>query len=105
MSHARLFADGSYGTLLGCSDSKYTQNPFKLASNSSNNSADLLRLICRDELQEGEGEGQMQAELSKLADDLVQKFEDQWKATAENLDSASKAFDNLEGRAITCCIT
>ena len=59
----------------------------------------LLTLVCREEQQEGEGEGQMQAELSKLADDLVQKFEDQWKATAENLESASKAFDNLEGTA------
>lgn len=39
----------------------------------------------------------MQVDLSKLADDLVQKFEDQWKDTAENLDAASKAFDNLEG--------
>ena len=34
----------------------------------------------------------MQAEFSKLADDLVQKFEDQWKATAEHLNSAYKAF-------------
>ncbi len=39
----------------------------------------------------------MQQDLSKLADDLVQKFEDQWKATAENLNAASKAFDNLDG--------
>ena len=33
--------------------------------------------------------GEMQDELSKLADDLVQKCEDQWKDTAENLDAAS----------------
>ena len=44
----------------------------------------------------------MQQDLSKLADDLVQKFEDQWKATAENLDAASKAFDNLEGTTSVC---
>lgn len=44
----------------------------------------------------------MQQDLSKLADDLVQKFEDQWKATAENLDAASKAFDNLEGMPAAC---
>lgn len=48
------------------------------------------------EEQEGEGEAKAQPDLSKLADDLVQKFEEQWKATAENLDAASKAFDNLE---------
>ena len=39
----------------------------------------------------------MQEELRKLADDLVQKFEDQWRPTAENLDAASKTFDNLSG--------
>lgn len=50
-----------------------------------------------EEQEEGEGDGNMQQELNKLADDLVQKFEDQWKATAENLDAASKAFDNLDG--------
>ena len=44
----------------------------------------------------------MQQDLTKLADDLVQKFEDQWKATAENLDAASKAFDNLEGMNYQC---
>ena len=49
--------------------------------------------------------GEMQDELSKLADDLVQKFEDQWKDTAENLDAASKAFDNLEGTCCSCCFT
>lgn len=43
----------------------------------------------------------MQDDLSKLADDLVQKFEDQWKDTAENLDAASKAFDNLDGKSRT----
>ena len=59
-------------------------------------------LSCRTEEQEGEGEGKMQQDLSKLADDLVQKFEDQWKATAENLDAASKAFDNLEGMTSVC---
>ncbi|DBA84260.1 TPA: hypothetical protein ACH3X2_006318 [Trebouxia sp. C0005] len=48
------------------------------------------------EEQEGEGDAKSQPDLSKLADDLVQKFEEQWKATAENLDAASKAFDNLE---------
>lgn len=57
----------------------------------------MLGASCREEQEGQEGEGQMEAELSKLADDLVQKFEDQWKATAENLDTASKAFDNLEG--------
>ena len=51
---------------------------------------------CRDQEQQAEGDA-MQQDLSKLADDLVQKFEDQWKGTAENLEAASKAFDNLEG--------
>ena len=55
-------------------------------------------MVCRQAAEAAPGE--MQDELSKLADDLVQKFEDQWKDTAENLDAASKAFDNLEG---TCC--
>ena len=59
--------------------------------------------MSREQEEEGEGEGQMQAELSKLADDLVQKFEDEWKATAENLDTASKAFDNLEGDLTAAC--
>ena len=56
-----------------------------------------MAVRCRTEEQEGEGEAKAQPDLSKLADDLVQKFEEQWKATAENLDAASKAFDNLEG--------
>lgn len=56
---------------------------------------ELVWLCCRQAAEEASG--QMQDELSKLADDLVQKFEDQWKDTAENLDAASKAFDNLEG--------
>lgn len=51
---------------------------------------------CRDQEQQAEGPASQQ-DLTKLADDLVQKFEDQWKAAAENLDAASKAFDNLEG--------
>jgi hypothetical protein len=58
---------------------------------------DAMTVCCRTEEQEGEGETKAQPGLSKLADDLVQKFEDQWKATAENLDAAAKAFDNLEG--------
>ena len=51
---------------------------------------------CRDQEQQAEGPATQQ-DLTKLADDLVQKFEDQWKAAAENLEAASKAFDNLEG--------
>ena len=54
---------------------------------------------CRDQEQEAEGEA-MQQDLHTLADDLVQKFEDQWKGAAENLDAASKAFDNLEGETL-----
>ena len=53
---------------------------------------------CRDQEQQAEGPASQQ-DLTKLADDLVQKFEDQWKAAAENLEAASKAFDNLEGAA------
>jgi len=56
-----------------------------------------VAVCCSSKEQEGEGEAKAQPDLSKLADDLVQKFEEQWKATAENLDAASKAFDNLEG--------
>lgn len=48
-----------------------------------------------DQEQQAEGEATPQ-DLSSLADDLVQKFEDQWKGAAENLDAASKAFDNLD---------
>ena len=57
-----------------------------------------LLLHCRDQEQQAEGPATQQ-DLTKLADDLVQKFEDQWKAAAENLEAASKAFDNLEGTA------
>ena len=57
-----------------------------------------LLVYCRDQEQQAEGPATPQ-ELTKLADDLVQKFEDQWKAAAENLEAASKAFDNLEGAA------
>lgn len=53
---------------------------------------------CRDQEQQAEGPATQQ-DLTKLADDLVQKFEDQWKAAADNLEAASKAFDNLEGAA------
>lgn len=57
-----------------------------------------LLVPCRDQEQQAEGPAAQQ-DLTKLADDLVQKFEDQWKAAAENLEAASKAFDNLEGAA------
>ena len=57
-----------------------------------------LLLHCRDQEQQAEGPATQQ-DLTKLADDLVQKFEDQWRAAAENLEAASKAFDNLEGTA------
>ena len=59
---------------------------------------------CRDQKEEAEGPA-VEQDLTKLADDLVQKFEDQWKAAAENLEAASKAFDNLEGAALAvCCV-
>jgi len=57
----------------------------------------VVAVCCSSKEQEGEGEAKAQPDLSKLADDLVQKIEEQWIATAENLDAASKAFDNLEG--------
>lgn len=53
------------------------------------------RCVCRE--QSEEMQGQMQDEIRKLADNLVQKFEEQWTDAAENLEAASKAFDNLEG--------
>ncbi|KAL3158055.1 hypothetical protein ABBQ32_011665 [Trebouxia sp. C0010 RCD-2024] len=48
-----------------------------------------------EQKEEAEGPA-VEQDLTKLADDLVQKFENQWKAAAENLEAASKAFDNLE---------
>ena len=62
-----------------------------------------LYCVCRQAAEEAQG--QMQDDLSKLADDLVQKFEDQWKDTAENLDAASKAFDNLDGKPWTILLS
>ena len=39
----------------------------------------------------------MAAAMEKIADDLVQQFEQEWKPAAENMEKATKAFDDLEG--------
>jgi hypothetical protein len=35
--------------------------------------------------------------MQKAAEDLVEKFEEQWKPAMENLDEAAAAFDDLNG--------
>eukprot|EP00891_Asterochloris_glomerata_P001609 jgi/Astpho2/1609/e_gw1.00028.9.1_t len=37
------------------------------------------------------------AAMEKIADDLVQQFEQEWKPAAENMEKATKAFDDLKG--------
>ena len=39
----------------------------------------------------------MEAAIQKAADELVEKFEEQWKPAMENLQEADMAFDDLEG--------
>ena len=39
----------------------------------------------------------MAAAMEKIADDLVQQFEQEWKPAAENMEKATKAFDDLDG--------
>ncbi len=48
---------------------------------------------CRDE----EAKESMEEAIQKAADELVEKFEEQWKPAMENLQEADAAFDNLEG--------
>ncbi len=48
---------------------------------------------CRKE----EGKESMEEAIQKAADELVEKFEEQWKPAMENLQEADAAFDNLEG--------
>ena len=39
----------------------------------------------------------MEAAIQKAADELLEKFEEQWKPAMENLQEADMAFDDLEG--------
>lgn len=40
----------------------------------------------------------MEEAIQKAADELVEKFEEQWAPAMENLQEADAAFDNLEGK-------
>jgi hypothetical protein len=44
----------------------------------------------------------MEKAIQKAADELVEKFEEQWKPAMENLQEADAAFDNLEGTFAFC---
>ena len=44
----------------------------------------------------------MEAAIQKVADELVEKFEEQWKPAMENLQEADAAFDDLEGAPCLC---
>ncbi|CAL8461911.1 g1442 [Coccomyxa elongata] len=46
--------------------------------------------------QEEEGKESMEEAIQKAADELVEKFEEEWKPAMENLQEADAAFDNLE---------
>lgn len=46
---------------------------------------------------EQDAQESMEAAIQKAADELVEKFEEQWKPAMENLQEADMAFDDLEG--------
>ena len=56
--------------------------------------ATAILCLCREPEQTTDD---MAAAMEKIADDLVQQFEQEWKPAAENMEKATKAFDDLEG--------
>lgn len=46
----------------------------------------------------------MEEAIQMAADELVEKFEEQWKPAMENLQEADTAFDNLEGWSFHICM-
>ena len=55
----------------------------------------------------------MEEAIAKAAEELIDKFEEQWKPAMENLEEAEAVFDDLDGEtcpdtshlsAITCCV-
>ena len=41
----------------------------------------------------------MEEAIAKAAEELIDKFEEQWKPAMENLEEAEAVFDDLDGRA------
>ena len=39
----------------------------------------------------------MKERLAQRVEDMMQQFQDQWEPTMKNLETAEKAFDNLDG--------
>lgn len=48
---------------------------------------------CREQ----EGQESLEQAVQKAADELIQKFEEQWAPAMENLQEADAAFDDLDG--------
>lgn len=49
---------------------------------------------CREQ---GEQEAEMEEAIAKAAEELIEKFEENWKPAMENLQEAENAFDDLDG--------
>ena len=59
-------------------------------------SAAALQNLCREQ---AEQDAKMEEAIAKAAEELIDKFEEQWKPAMENLEEAEAVFDDLDGRA------
>ena len=55
------------------------------------------KLLCREQ---AEQDAKMEEAIAKAAEELIDKFEEQWKPAMENLEEAEAVFDDLDGE--TC---
>ncbi len=68
----------------------------------------IASVLCREQ---AEQDAKMEEAIAKAAEELIDKFEEQWKPAMENLEEAEAVFDDLDGEncpnishfsAITC---
>ena len=54
----------------------------------------IARVLCREQ---AEQDAKMEEAIAKAAEELIDKFEEQWKPAMENLEEAEAVFDDLDG--------
>ena len=55
----------------------------------------IARVLCREQ---AEQDAKMEEAIAKAAEELIDKFEEQWKPAMENLEEAEAVFDDLDGK-------
>ena len=62
----------------------------------------IARVLCREQ---AEQDAKMEEAIAKAAEELIDKFEEQWKPAMENLEEAEAVFDDLDGKNCQILLT